>query len=90
MDINTPDFLSDVQKLRERRIIVLDKEIIEATGVDKGALSAYLNGSKKPSAPFLKKFYDHYAAVLKKNLAGAMAQVEQRTPLRVSHIAKTA
>lgn len=36
------------------------------------------------------KTIDHYAAVVKKNLAGAMAQVEQRAPLRVSHIAKTA
>lgn len=58
--MHTSDFLEDLKKLKQLRIINSDAEIVESTGVDKGALSKYINGKKTPSRPFLDKFYKQY------------------------------
>lgn len=65
MDINSRNFLKDVEELRESRVIVLDKEIVDNTGVSAGNLSSYLSGKMKPSKPFLTKFYNAYGDKLK-------------------------
>jgi transcriptional regulator with XRE-family HTH domain len=62
MNVDKETFLKDVATLKARRVIVLDKEIVDNTGVAKTALSAYLNSehSLNPSKTFLKKFYEIY------------------------------
>jgi len=67
MPVDKSKFIADVAILKEARIIVLDTEIVEATGVNKTALSSYLNPDSgiNPSRPFLKKFYDFYDKYLR-------------------------
>jgi repressor LexA len=69
MDVDKAKFLKDVEVLKTSRVIVLDKEIIDNTGVNKSALSTYLNPVSEaiPSRPFLKKFYEYYGKHLKQN-----------------------
>lgn len=60
MNVDSRNFLEDIKQLKAARVIVLDREITEATGVTKGNLSSYLKGRLKPSTNFLKKFYEVY------------------------------
>ena len=66
MDVDKVKFIEDVRRLKKEGIIVLDNDIITATGVAKSSLSEYLNESnpRKPSRPFLKKFYDAFSIAL--------------------------
>ena len=64
--MNNRNFLEDVAFLREKRVIVKDKEITDNTGVLSGNLSSYLNGGKSPSRNFLDKFYAHYGKYFEK------------------------
>jgi len=67
MDVDKSKFILDVTRLKAARKIVLDSEIVEKTGVNKSALSAYLNAESKlaPSKPFIKKFYQAFGDDLK-------------------------
>lgn len=60
MEANQTTFLQDIKRLREKRIIVKDVEIVDSTGFSKSVVSNYLSGRIAPSKNFLEKFYAHY------------------------------
>lgn len=69
MNVDKETFLKDIAKLKALRVIVLDKEVVDNTGVSKTALSTYLNSEStiNPSKAFLKKFYEIYGTHLNSN-----------------------
>lgn len=54
------DFLADIAILREKRVLVKDKELVDNLGATSGNVSSYLSGKVKPSRNFLDKFYAYY------------------------------
>jgi transcriptional regulator with XRE-family HTH domain len=70
-------FLRDIEILREKRVLVKDKEISENTGFSTPVVSNYLSGRVSPSKNFLQKFYAFYRDSLKTNVF----TVEEGTPI---------